>query len=151
MILITVDIGDCKTDFYYILYYILYITLLKNCILGTIVGTLFCSTLTLFLPVVSSCWLNSTVGTKEMSILTGLLALQSVFSSKRRSLTYPKSACFQKTSWAASRERALTGQRFRGIIKAKTIVIHQWGVLRLVDWFKLRKVDFTSEMEKVRA
>lgn len=72
----------------------------------------FCLKLHLLLPVESSCWLNRPVGTKEMSRLTGLLALQSVLSSDRRSFTYPKSACFQKSSMAASTERALTGQRY---------------------------------------
>lgn len=66
--------------------------------------------LTVSLPVVSSCWLNRPMGTKEMSRLTSFLALQSALSSDRRSLTYPKSACFQKISRAVSSEWVLTSQ-----------------------------------------
>lgn len=114
------DIKKLRTLWEWSLYYTLLILLLKNCKLWTIVCQLFCLTLCLFLPVVSSCWLNRPVGTKEMSRLTGLLALQSVLSSERCSFTYPKSACFQKSSWAASREWALTGQRFKKQQQKKT-------------------------------
>lgn len=71
---------------------------------------------------VSTCWLNRPVGTKEMSQLTGTVAVQSVWSSESRSFTYPKSACFQKISLAPSTEWALRHQRFGRIRKAKTVM-----------------------------
>lgn len=114
--------------------------LLQDCKFCSIVCRLFCLTLSLFLPVISSCWLNRPVGTKEMSSLTGLWALHSVLSSERRSLTYPKSACFQKSSWAVSRERALRGQRFRQMRKAKTTAVHQWRTLWMCTLFKAKKL-----------
>lgn len=77
----------------------------------TIVCWLF--RLTLFLPVVSSCDSTGPWELRKCARLTGLVALQSVLSSERRSLTYPKSACFQKISRAVSSECVLTGQEIK--------------------------------------
>lgn len=83
--------------------------------------------LTFSFNIVSTCcfflWLNRPMGTKEMSRLTGLLALQSALSSERRSLTYPKSACFQKISRAVSSECVLTSQENK---KAQIIMSDAW-------------------------